>query len=204
MLYYDNTHCQKNKIFFMPSGRTHDRITYLSLPVIAGLTYLLTRQGDLTLMVTGGYLFSGLMFGPDLDIYSIQYKRWGILRWLWLPYQSYLKHRSFLSHGFLVGTIVRLLYLGTILSLAAIPILTLAQLGGFNWNWQNFRDKTLPLLLNQYFYQAFALFVGLELGAMSHAISDHFGTLLKRSQSKNNKKGAKKRTNKEKKTRKRY
>ncbi|GBF81686.1 metal-binding protein [Aphanothece sacrum] len=189
----------------MPSGRTHDRITYLSLPLIAGLAYLFTHQPDLTVIVTGGYFFSGLMFGPDLDIYSIQYKRWGIFRWLWLPYQSHLKHRSFLSHGFLIGTILRLLYLGTILSLAAIPILAISQLlGVFTWNWQNFRDNTLSLFLNQYFDQAIALFIGLELGAMSHSISDHVGTWLKRSQNKNKKKDAKKQTNKRKNSRKRY
>ncbi len=35
----------------MPSGKTHDRITLWSLPGIAGFTSILTRSGDLTLMV---------------------------------------------------------------------------------------------------------------------------------------------------------
>ncbi|MGB5594906.1 MAG: DUF2227 family putative metal-binding protein, partial [Crocosphaera sp.] len=30
----------------MPSGRTHDRITLLSLPPLAVLAYLLTRRGE--------------------------------------------------------------------------------------------------------------------------------------------------------------
>ncbi len=73
----------------MPSGQTHDRITLWCLPAIAGCTYLLTQgDSDRTLIVAGAFLFSGLMFGPDLDIYSVQYKRWGYLRWLWIPYQK--------------------------------------------------------------------------------------------------------------------
>ena len=63
----------------MPSGQIHDRITLWSLPWIVVVSLLVTRNGSLTLILAGGFLFSGLMFGPDLDIHSIQFKRWGIL-----------------------------------------------------------------------------------------------------------------------------
>ncbi|MEA5508469.1 metal-binding protein [Crocosphaera sp. UHCC 0190] len=169
----------------MPSGRTHDRITVLSLPGLALVGYIFTRRFDLILWFSGAYLFSGLMFGPDLDIYSLQYKRWGIIRWIWLPYRSCLKHRSFFSHGFLVGTLLRVVYLSTIVMILAIFGVAIAQLfWGFPWNWQTFSYNTLTLVTTDYGLEAIALWVGLELGAMSHSISDRLGTAIKRSQKK--------------------
>ena len=126
----------------MPSGITHDRITLWVLPWIAGICYALTRNGELTLIVAGGFLFSGLMFGPDLDIYSLQYKRWGILRVIWLPYRMMLPHRSLFSHGPIIGTCCRLLYLFAIVALSSIIFVGIAQLlWGFTWNWKQFVDK---------------------------------------------------------------
>jgi uncharacterized metal-binding protein len=169
----------------MPSGRTHDRITLISLPPLVVLTYILTRRGEWLLWFSGAYLFSGLMFGPDLDIYSLQYKRWGIIRWIWLPYQSYFKHRSFFSHGFLVGTIIRLMYLLIIILILAIFGVAIGQLiWGFNWNWRNVVENSFNLLKNKYFGEAIVTFIGLELGAMSHSLSDHLVSNFKRSQKK--------------------
>jgi uncharacterized metal-binding protein len=92
----------------MPSGRTHDRITVWSVPFVSGIAYFLTQNGKFALILAGGFLFSGLMFGPDLDIYSVQYKRWGWFRWIWIPYRSAILHRSQLSHVLLIGTIQEL------------------------------------------------------------------------------------------------
>lgn len=159
----------------MPSGSTHDRITLWSLPVVSSCTYALTQSSDRTLLVSGAFLFSGLMFGPDLDIYSIQYKRWGYLRWLWLPYQRTVKHRSLLSHGLIIGTTVRLLYLAAWISLLGIFGLGIAQLVGFSWNWQLLRE-----FAQRSTYSAIALFAGLEIGAISHIVSDRISTYYKR------------------------
>jgi len=71
----------------MPSGQTHDRITLWSSLLVAGLTFGHAKVAT-NLIVSGAFLFSGLMFGPDLDLYSVQYKRWGPLRLLWIPYQN--------------------------------------------------------------------------------------------------------------------
>jgi uncharacterized metal-binding protein len=165
----------------MPSGRTHDRVTLWSLPWVGGGTFLLTRQGELTLIVAAAFLFSGLMFGPDLDIYSVQYKRWGILRWIWLPYQSLLRHRSCLSHGLMVGTVLRLLYLSAVSAMVGIPAIAIAQLiAGFDWNWQQFSQRGIQLVTRDYPREAIALFLGLEIGAMSHSFSDWLGSTYKR------------------------
>lgn len=157
----------------MPSGITHDRITLWILPWVAGLTYGLTRNGELTLILSGGFLFSAMMFGPDLDINSIQYKRWGILRRIWLPYRKLLSHRSILSHGLVIGTCIRVLYLSLIIAVVSIFVVAIAQLiFGFAWNWQNFTQEQLNLVTKKYPQETLALFSGLEIGAMSHIISD--------------------------------
>lgn len=173
-----NTNFVKSQI--MPSGRTHDRITLWSLPVIVGLTTLSTRNATVTLLVAGGYLFSGLMFGPDLDIYSVQFKRWGWLRGLWIPYQRSMRHRSRFSHGFLLGTILRLCYVLGMIGLGSCLLILLGQaFFNLHWDWGE-RAIALGSWLGNHRIGLIALFVGLELGAMSHAIADWTGSRYKR------------------------
>lgn len=167
----------------MPSGKTHDRITLWTLPWIVGGTVILTKDAALTLIVASAFLFSGLMFGPDLDIYSIQFKRWGILRYLWLPYQKLFRHRSIFSHGLILGTVIRLFYLLSTLFILSTFFVAIAQLSlGFNWNWQTFILDNFKLIRQEYIQEASALFYGLELGAMSHSVSDILGTIRKKRQ----------------------
>ena len=157
----------------MPSGSTHDRITLWLFPGVVGISYLITRDGDLTLFLGGGFFFAGLMFGPDLDIYSIQFKRWGRLRIIWLPYQKLLRHRSSLSHGLIIGTVIRILYLLLWLFLLGTVVVAIAQIiWGFEWNWQSFTLAMIQSVRGIYLPEAIALFIGLDLGAMSHSISD--------------------------------
>jgi uncharacterized metal-binding protein len=157
----------------MPSGITHDRITLWTLPWVAGISYSLTRDGELTLILAGGFLFSGLMFGPDLDIFSIQYQRWGVFKFIWLPYRRLLRHRSLLSHGLFIGTYIRVIYLSIIIAFVSIFVVAIAQLlFDFTWNWHDFTRQQLNLLSKKYHTQTIAIFLGLELGAMSHSISD--------------------------------
>ena len=165
----------------MPSGVTHDRITLWTLPWIAGISYGTSHNAELTLILAGGFLFSGLMFGPDLDIHSIQYKRWGVLKKIWLPYRSFFRHRSLFSHGPILGTLIRVLYLLVLVAFSAIVAVGIAQLlWGFPWNWQKFALGKLTLISNKYGSETLALFIGLELGAMSHSLSDAIGSNQKR------------------------
>ncbi|MBW4577746.1 MAG: metal-binding protein [Aphanothece sp. CMT-3BRIN-NPC111] len=164
----------------MPSGRTHDRITLWSLPFVAGLTFGLTKSSDLTLIVAGSFLFSGLMFGPDLDIHSRQFIRWGWLRWIWIPYQKTLRHRSIFSHGPVIGTTLRVVYLANWLLLLGLLGLIVAQLWwGDEWSWQRLAEDAVGSLF-QHYPQLIALLAGLELGAMSHSFSDWGGSAYKR------------------------
>ncbi len=165
----------------MPSGRVHDRITLWIFPWIVIITYLVTRNGEVTLLTGAGFFFSGLMFGPDLDIHSAQYKRWGFLRWIWLPYRKLFRHRSLFSHGLIIGTVIRVIYLFLIIFAIAIFLVAIAQLlFGFAWNWQKFTLNSLDLLSNKYAAETIALWLGLELGAMSHSLSDWMISALKK------------------------
>ena len=167
----------------MPSGKTHDRITLWSLPLVAALTFGHTRSSNLTLLVSGAFLFGGLMFGPDLDTYSRQFQRWGWFRWIWMPYQNGLNHRSFLSHGPLVGTAVRLIYLVAWIGFLAIPSLILSQLWAKDWTLEAaFLEMWRSLSIH--YIEAIALFIGLDLGAISHTFSDLLVSSYKRFKTK--------------------
>lgn len=177
----------------MPSGSTHDRLTLWILAPIAALSWLLTTSAELTLIICASFLFSGLMFGPDLDIYSVQFKRWGKLKFIWLPYQKLLRHRSIISHGFLIGTIFRVIYLLSFLAFVSIFIVAVAQsLWGFYWNWREFILSSIEFLSGDYQDIAIAAFVGLELGSLSHILSDAIASAAYKKRSHKSKKTAKK------------
>lgn len=164
----------------MPSGRTHDRITLWSLPLVAGTTLLVSRSSSLTLLVCGGFLFGGLMFGPDLDIHSVHYKRWGWLRWIWLPYRGSLRHRSPLSHAPITGTTLRIAYLLVWVGLLYFAGLAIAnQLLNLGWTWAEI-GGWVGRSLQRYPAEWIALVVGLELGALSHSLADWGSTVRRR------------------------
>ncbi|NJL85803.1 MAG: metal-binding protein [Leptolyngbyaceae cyanobacterium SM1_1_3] len=156
----------------MPSGRTHDRITLWSLPLVLLLAFGLTLSLWLTGLVGGGFLFGGFMFGPDLDVRSLQSRRWGWLSWIWVPYRGSLKHRSRFSHGPVVGTLVRVLYLSLWVGLLAlIGIEIINALGPNPITWTEILQG-LGKSFKNYWREWLALFAGLELGALSHYSSD--------------------------------
>ena len=164
----------------MPSGRTHDQITMWSLPLVAALTFGQTSSSNLTLLVSGSFLFGGLMFGPDLDIYSCQYQRWGWFKPIWLPYQKSLRHRSFLSHGPLIGTALRILYLAIWIAVFGVLGLVMAQkIGNLGGNWQDL-VFSYARSIGEHHIEILAVYIGLELGAMSHYMSDWGGSAYKR------------------------
>src|SRR5690242_6753988 len=101
----------------MPSGKTHDLITFVLAVPVAATTYYFTQNWTVTGIVTIGMIFGGLMFGPDLDTQSKQYTRWGPLRFMWWPYKVTLAHRSRFSHGILFGTLIRIVYFLLVVSL---------------------------------------------------------------------------------------
>ena len=166
----------------MPSGATHDRITLWSLPLVTGATLAITRSSELTLWVAGGFLFGGLMLSPDLDLRSRPFRRWGWFRWLWIPYQKSLHHRSFISHGVLIGTVVRVIYLLFWIAVFGFAIGVIAvQFSAIAWGWTDL-GEWIGRTLKEHRWSGLALFVGLELGSISHILGDHIGSTYKRYQ----------------------
>ena len=101
----------------MPSGKAHDAITLILAAPTFAVAWGLSGNLALAVVATCAMLFGGLMFGPDLDIQSRQYTRWGIFRFLWLPYRGMFRHRSRWSHGIIFGTLIRVVYFIIVLAL---------------------------------------------------------------------------------------
>jgi uncharacterized metal-binding protein len=162
----------------MPNADTHDRITYVFAPVTAVGAQYYWQRPVLAALAAGFMLFAGLMFGPDLDLHSRPYKRWGPLRIIWKPYQAALSHRSAYSHGPLLGTLIRILYflaiflvLGSLALYARDRLLYGSQLY-LGEQYDMLRQDVLNFWRTTdkpYFYAAFA---GLWFGALTHTAAD--------------------------------
>lgn len=140
----------------MASGKNHDRITALSTIPIA-LATLQNLPMDITLLVVAGNLAGGFLLSPDLDTRSTPYRRWLVLRGIWVPYRKLCgHHRSFWSHGPIVGTIIRVAWL-------LFPIAVLGLLGF---------APALKLLAGVDSIYFLAFLIGLELSALLHLLAD--------------------------------
>ncbi len=164
----------------MPSGKTHDMVTLMLAPPTFAAGWGLTGSLALSAAATAAMLFGGLMFGPDLDIQSRQYTRWGPLRFLWYPYKVAFRHRSRWSHGIIFGTLIRVVYFAAVLTLlfwGAVYLRAALVAGGPapGWRevvgaWQAIEAYALakgvdgPVLLS--------VLAGLWWGAASHTLTD--------------------------------
>jgi uncharacterized metal-binding protein len=160
----------------MPSGKTHDRIAIILLaPIYLILRYFVGLDFVQSLILSISILFSQLMFGPDLDLLSVQYKRWGPLKFIWLPYRMLFTHRSRFTHGIILGPITRIIYLSIILVL-------IESLLNYFWN-VNFLDINTFSLKNIYMLLAdkyfLALVLGLFTGAAIHTLTDKVAGFFK-------------------------
>ena len=145
----------------MASGQVHDRITLVvSAPI--GIATAVLWGADAGLISAAACLIGGFWLSPDLDTHSNALRRWGPLRGLWWPYRHLIPHRSLWSHGPLIGTALRLLWL-----LSWWVVLSLLI------GWPT--NAGLPPLvswLKQQPQQAIALGIGLEASAWLHLILD--------------------------------
>jgi uncharacterized metal-binding protein len=140
----------------MATGRNHDRAITVTTPVLMAAA-IASDHADVGLIAAASYYLAGMYLSPDLDLVSRPFKRWGLLRWLWLPYQRLIpRHRHWLSHGPVIGSSVRLLYLAALVS----PIwLVFPGLQQIQWS-----GVTAP--------NAMAFFCGVELSALNHLLLD--------------------------------
>ena len=169
----------------MPSGKTHDAVTFFLVAPTFAAAWHLTHDVPLALITAATFTFGGLMFGPDLDTHSQQYTRWGIFRYFWYPYQAFFKHRSRWSHGLIFGTFLRVVYFVGVLTLISfLAVFTLAFYAGgdlpnlleFTKAWSSVGNYARADLGEYVFACAFA---GLWFGAASHTLTDIAGTFIK-------------------------
>ncbi len=137
----------------MASGANHDRGILFTTPIIGiiGVSYSI----ELGIIAASAHLLGGLYLSPDLDLVSKPYKRWGWLRWIWIPYQKFIPHRSPLSHAPVLGSLIRLAYLALWLSGFWLIFPGLQQM-----QWHITWDKAIAFL------------VGVELSALNHLLLD--------------------------------
>ena len=139
----------------MPDCKTHDIITMITAPIIGVSSYLVTNDIKYTIIITLLFIFASFMFNGDLDIPSRPFNRWWLFKMIWIPYQVMFTHRSIFTHGLIIGTIVRILYLGI------IPFSYLL----FKGNLEVLLTIDIKLIIS--------ILVGLELGSAIHTVSDY-------------------------------
>ena len=169
----------------MPSGKTHDKITVVTAVASVPLWWWESSVRDIAGFAIGlaAYLFSGFWLSDDLDTNSIAYKRWGLLRWLWWPYQKAVPHRSWVSHGIGFGPIFRVAYFLVmiwavmrgvlwLLIRAGVPVNPDTVLGGF-WGFTTDWTQAHPSW-------AMCALIGLVLGGLAHSVADAVVSWAKR------------------------
>lgn len=164
----------------MPSGKTHDMVTLVLAPPTFAAAWGLTGSLWLSAAATVAMLFGGLMFGPDLDIQSRQYTRWGPLRLLWWPYKVAFRHRSRWSHGIVFGTLIRVVYFAavvTLLAWACVYARAVFLSGGAAPGWREVAEgwRFVEASVGAYGFgprARAAVLAGLWWGAASHTLTD--------------------------------
>lgn len=163
----------------MPNGKTHDTITKVSiLPLfligclaLSYLSILIDINNPivfLSIIITNilAYMFSSFMFNGDLDTNSNVYNRWWIFKMIWIPYQIMFSHRSIFTHGIIIGTLIRIIYL----LIWFIPLYLILP------------NKTINLieyLYNNHLIYIISIYIGLETGNIIHTLSDKIYSTFK-------------------------
>jgi len=169
----------------MPSGRVHDAITIVtaaaSVPVIARLHP--SPDWASVGVGVGAYLFSGLALSPDLDVNSRAYRRWGVFRFFWLPYQILVPHRHWLSHSWLLGPLLRAFYFFIMLYLLLRLGMNAIDLWIVRINQSEILralERELRLSLQSHVTWAQSALMGLIAGGIVHSATDGFVTWFKK------------------------
>lgn len=165
----------------MPGYKTH---TIANLLVLGGLCYVATEHYSVapSLVVTSSIAFVGatLFLSPDLDLkHSSPTRNWGLLRWLWRPYQMLFKHRG-LSHSLLFSSATRIGYLICMIATALIATHAWANsttLGLIASNSQ--LTDPIATMLSSHGEQLAAIGIGIAFSDTCHIVTDRGVSALK-------------------------
>lgn len=169
----------------MPGARTHDLITLITVAAADVCYFAYAPHPDPTLpaLFTAAYVFAGYACAGDLDLDSKEYRRWGPLRVIWWPYQKLIRHRSRLSHGLILGGLIRALYLAAVCTaLTWTGAWAVSRLGPHidpnrvtDDGWQS-----LAAAAGLHPQATLALLFGFVLSGTTHSLADLISTWLKR------------------------
>jgi uncharacterized metal-binding protein len=167
----------------VPETQVHDRITIVSAALLTPVVLAVPSDNRWLSWgaLIGAHLFSGLLLSNDLDIRAIEYRRWGPFRWIWWPYERLVPHRSWVSHGLVVGPLLRLAYLALAVDLCVV-LVALAVCGtggdglGLMHRWHAFWAQ----LVSGFPRRFGEGLLGLVLGGALHSIPDWMQTTVRR------------------------
>lgn len=169
----------------MPNGKTHDIITIVSAAAAAPVLVssgLPEMNAAAVAVAVGSYVASGMVFSPDLDLHSRPYRRWGPLRFIWIPYQKMIPHRSWVSHSLLFGPLIRVVYfvlMSTLLYLGVMALINLFTPVDSSGTLLNISSTVTAWVQNHPIIIGYAL-AGLILGAAVHTLTDIVYSWVKR------------------------
>lgn len=162
----------------MASGKTHEKINLFVLFALIFIWFYVifkfsAKESLFELLFPGilGFVVGTFYLGPDLDIVSRPYNRWGFLKFIWKPYQKFFKHRSIFTHGIILGDLIRFLYLFATLALPMILLIYI--LSGVNY----FKTITSMLLFNS---SVVAFLLGIVSSSAAHTITDFVSSRVKK------------------------
>lgn len=158
----------------MPKGKTHDQIAIISSgPLFFTYLYISSSLWISSVFIIS-FLFGSFMLSPDLDTRSKSYFRWGILRFIWLPYNIVFKHRSKLTHGLILSPLIRLIYLMGIVIIITIVSLSLYDITiTHNFIYKSFNLGTYDDVL-------YAIVCGIVISNLWHVVLDNTVTFCKK------------------------
>ena len=167
----------------MPGGRAHDKVTFLcSIPLgIAACSIFGLTMG---MIVVVSFVFAGLLFNGDLDhdAGATCYDRWWIFKYLFWLYMKIMPHRSLWSHGPIIGTVGRIVYVLLIVALSLGLYAGAVQLIGLKWDVTTGLPELSVVIawVTEHRQELIFTFAGLELGSLSHSIADWIDTWRKK------------------------
>jgi uncharacterized metal-binding protein len=143
----------------MPDGKVHVAAAIVALLPAGAAAAGVSCYGWLPVAAgTVAYVVGTIWLSPDLDLVSQPYMAWGPLKWIWWPYMKLVPHRSWLSHGPIIGTLART---GVLLAYGAIVTAVLVWRGVITLDQvrEAFRMDLWPI---------YSVLAGLEVSALVH------------------------------------
>jgi len=152
----------------MPDGKGHDTITVVTAILVAPAA--IWYFGPVAIAGVAGLLFGALAFSPDLDLDSDEYDRWGPFKYYWWLYQWAVPHRGQLSHGPVIGTLARLIYIAPVIAVVVgafvvTGVTSLPEVEAWALKYKPYLISTV---------------IGLEANSLIHIVADGITTWFKR------------------------